>query len=335
MNKMYLRKSIKPLASAVVTLLMCACQGSKTAGCQTIDSAINQYTDSVLACLKDEHHADSGLIMVVDTHTGYIMAASEVGCTDNDIMDNFRRNEYSCLEKVATWLAALESGRITTGDTIDTYDGSCIVYGRELNDMPESRHGRMTFHDAFVQQSNIATYKAASLAYKNNVDSLTEGIRITGLNVPQKKYKDKSEIVWTSLGYGYKMSAWDMIEYINGIVNGGTMVKLMSVNGLVQVIQDKMAAPKNIRGIRNIFEDKENLKKLNLSDESPTGTICTVTTPQGPKSVAEYKVELCGYFPTDKPKYTIYICAYRQDVGELYDAVCNLYLKLMKYLSAR
>ena len=30
MNKMYLRKSIKPLASAVVTLLMCACQGSKT-----------------------------------------------------------------------------------------------------------------------------------------------------------------------------------------------------------------------------------------------------------------------------------------------------------------
>lgn len=79
---------------------------------------------------------------------------------------------------------------------------------------------------------------------QNNVDSLTEGIRITGLNVPQKKYKDKSEIVWTSLGYGYKMSAWDMIEYINGIVNGGTMVKLMSVNGLVQVIQDKMAAPK-------------------------------------------------------------------------------------------
>lgn len=335
MNRIYLRKPIKFLTAAAVMLLVSACNGSKTEGMQTIDSEINQFTDKMLTDLKEKNLADSGLIMVVNTHTGYIKAASEVGCANKNIMDNFRKSECSCAVKVATWLAALESGRITLSDTVDTYNGIYTVYGRALKDSPKNRHGKMNYHDAFVQQSNIATYLAASAAYKNNTDSLINGIRLTGLNVPKRNFKDRTEFVWASLGYGYKITPWEMIEYVNGIANGGTIVKLMSINGLVQVVEDRMADARNIQGIRQIFENKENLNKLNLPDGTQAGAICTVTAPPDSKSDAGYKVELYGYLPIDKPKYTVYICAYKQNADELYGAVGELYASMIKFLSAR
>ena len=109
----------------------------------------------------------------------------------------------------------------------------------------------------------------------------------------------------------------------------------MSINGLVQVVEDRMADARNIQGIRQIFENKENLKKLNLPDGTQAGAICTVTAPLDSKSDAGYKVELYGYLPIDKPKYTVYICAYKQNADELYGAAGELFASMIKFLSAR
>lgn len=93
----------------------------------TVIPAVNHFTDSLLSSLIEEQKADSGIIMVVSTPTGYVQAASGNFRNRGYRLEDFHKEEYSSMGKVATWLAALNSGKIALTDTVNTREGVYLV----------------------------------------------------------------------------------------------------------------------------------------------------------------------------------------------------------------
>lgn len=326
-------KLVKVLMAISVFLLTVACKENNDKHKTTVIPAVSHFTDRLLSNLIKEQKADSGIIIVVNTPTGYVRAASGDFRSGNCLFDNLRRKESSSMEKVATWLAVLNSNKVTLADTVDTRNGIYMVNGTPLkdDDWEKGGCGRLTFHDAFVQQSNIATYLAASQAYKDEGE-LKKAIRLTGLDIPQSVGQFKKAFVWISIGYGYTLSAWDMVEYVNGIANQGKIVSLQLVEESISVNKESMDSSESIRGIRNIFEDKHGLWKLNLPLELSTGLVGFATQLSETPDNGRYKMELCGYFPTDNPQYTVYICIYKQEKKDAMESLGNAYKNLMDFL---
>lgn len=328
-------KPVKMLVAIAIPLLAVACKESNGIRETTVISAVNHLTDSLLTSLIEEQKADSGIIMVVSTPTGYIRAVSGDFCDHDYRLENLCRKEYSSMGKVATWLVALNSGEIALTDTVDTHGGVYTVNGIPLKDAnwEDGGYGKLTYLEAFAHQSNIATYIAASKAY-NNADDFVEAIRLTGLNVSYAGSRFKTAFVWASLGYGYTISAWNMLEFFNGIVNQGKKVSLLPVADSIFVDKEKMADLKYIQAIKSILEDKGNLRELNISDKASTGVMGAATQLSETPDNGRYKMELCGYFPADNPQYTVYLCIYKQEKEDPMVSLGNAYNKLMDFLLA-
>lgn len=328
-------KPVKMLVAIAMLLFATACKDRNSMRETTVISAVNHFTDSLLTSLIEEQKADSGIIMVVNTPTGYIRAVSGDFCDHDYRLENLCRKEYSSMGKVATWLVALNNGKIALTDTVDTHDGVYAVDGIPLKDAnwKDGGSGKLTYLEAFAHQSNIATYMAASKAY-DNADDFVEAIRLTGLNVSYASDRFKTTFVWASLGYGYTTSAWDMLEFFNGIANQGKKVALLPEVDSIFVDKEKMADLKHIQAIKSILEDKSNLKELNISDKASTGVMGTATQLSETPDDGRYKMELCGYFPADNPQYTAYLCIYKQNKEDPVVSLGNAYNKLMDFLLA-
>ena len=332
-NTILIMKPVKMFVAAAMLLLTFACKERNSMRETTVIPAVNHFTDSLLSGLIEEQKADSGIIMVVSTPTGYVRAASgnfrNRGCR----LEDFHKKEYSSMGKVATWLVALNSGKIVLTDTVDTREGVYPVNGISLKDSSweNGGYGKLTYFDAFAHQSNIATYMSASKAY-NDVDDFVEAIWLIGLDVSHVDCQSNTALVWASLGYGYTISAWDMLEFFNGIANQGKKVALLPVADSIFVEKERMADLKHIQAIKKIFEDKDNLKKLNLSDKKTTGVMGTTTQLSATPDNKRYKMELCGYFPANSPQYTVYICIYKQEKEDVAEALGNAYNRLMDFL---
>lgn len=123
-----------------------------------------------------------------------------------------------------------------------------------------------------------------------------------------------------------------MLEFFNGIANQGKKVTLLPVADSIFVDKEQMADLKYIQAIKKIFEDKDNLKKLNLSDKKTTGVMGAATQLSATPNNGRYKMELCGYFPTYNPQYTVYICIYKQEKEDAVETLGNAYNRLMDFL---
>lgn len=326
---------VKVFVATSILLLAIACKERNSMREVTVIPAVNHFTDSLLSSLIEEQKADSGIIMVVSTPTGYVRAVSGYFRNRDCRLEDFHKEEYSSMGKVATWLVALNSGKIALTDTVDTSEGVYPVNGILLKDSnwKDGGYGKLTYLDAFARQSSIATYMAASKAY-NDVDDFVEAIRLTGLDMSYADSRFKTALVWASLGYGYIISAWDMLEFFNGIANQGKKVALLPVADSIFVDKERMADLKHIQAIKKIFEDKDNLGKLNLSDKKTTGGMGTTTQLSATPDNEKYKMELCGYFPSYNPQYTVYICIYKQENKDAVETLGNAYQKLMDFLLA-
>lgn len=306
------------VASITVIAATCTGQSEMKSDESTFNSKINAFTDSILTDLIETQEADSGMIMIVKSSNGHVVAASSKSDNDSCGLECFHKKEYSGTVRIATWLAALNSGNIGIDDTVNTYNGVYTVNHCRLRDATwrDGGYGRISFHDAFVQNSNIATYIAASKAY-DNADELTKAILLTGLNIESQECQTETSLVWASLGYNYTVSAWDMLEFINGIANQGWEISLSCVKGHKASNRKRMADRKHIQEIKNVLEDKGNREKINLSTDISTGIVCSSTQLSDTPEYKRYKTEMYGYFPADKPEYTAYICIYKQEEGNM------------------
>lgn len=320
---------------AVSTLMVSGCHKA-TEQKTSIDLKLNNFTDLLLANMVEKQQADSGLIMVVSTPTGHVKAASYMPCESKTRLKQSNIRDYSSLGgQIVTCLVALEAGTLCLSDSVDVGRGIYMVDSIMLRDhnFRIGGYGILTFHDAFVRRSNIATYMAASKAFGDNTELLREAYKRIGYKIDytEEGLKQEKDFANVSIGNYYKIDSSDILEFVNAIANGGRMVELSFDEGKVNVYKPQIAKAENIKAVRGIFEDSNGFIRRKLQSKVSVGVMGGITQPADSVAGNCCKIELCGYFPTDNPQYTVYITLYKQGRVAQLGILAKAFEQLIEY----
>jgi cell division protein FtsI (penicillin-binding protein 3) len=134
----------------------------------TIDQAAQHWTEQALAAAVERARARSGTAIVLDPHTGEILALANAPAFDpnqarrfgpearvNQALQNIY--EPGSTFKIVAYAATLEKGLGKPTDRIDCQMGSINVYGRTVRD--HSPFGTLTLTEALAKSSNVAAIK--------------------------------------------------------------------------------------------------------------------------------------------------------------------------------
>lgn len=243
--------------------------------------------------------------------------------------------------KTASIMVALEDGYITPDQNVDTGNGVYMMYGRPMKDHNWHRggYGVINTTQVLMYSSNIGVSRLVDENYHKNPEKFVEGLYKLGIATPlnldipgaakkpniRKPNKDnwsKTALAWMSIGYETQVPPMNTLAFYNAIANGGKMVKPRFVKSIVkdgEVVEDipieilnpAIASPKTIEQIQMILEKvvSEGLGKRAGSKQfhvsGKTGTAQVSQGKGGYKSgTMHYLVSFCGYFPSEKPKYS-------------------------------
>lgn len=303
----------------------------------TISPALQYVADSLLQDKLKEINGLQGQVIIMNVQTGEVLAM--VGRERNfegefQPCKNFAyQQEQGSLMKTVSLLVALETGKVTLDDVVDTKDGVWIIDDdRTLRDHNWRRggYGLMTLERALEVSSNIGIsktiwnlFKGHEQDYFNKLDSMNygqpdsivgiENLSPTSYHTPKDSDWVNKDIIWSSIGYDRKMAAIQMLTFYNAIANNGKMVKPTLQPGITKVINEQIASKKNIESIQQALEHvvSQGLGKLAGSKlikvAGKTGTTQVGEYYEGENTVSEYHLAFCGYFPADKPKYSMIV----------------------------
>jgi cell division protein FtsI (penicillin-binding protein 3) len=303
----------------------------------TISPALQYVADSLLQDKLKEINGLQGQVIIMNVQTGEILAM--VG-RERDYEGEFQpcknfayQQEQGSLMKTVSLLVALETGKVTLDDVVDTKDGVWIIDDdRTLRDHNWRRggHGLMTLERALEVSSNIGIsktiwnlFKGHEQDYLNKLDSMSygqpdsivgiENLSPTSYHTPKDSDWVNKDIIWSSIGYDRKMAPIQMLTFYNAIANNGKMVKPTLQSGITKVINEQIASRKNIESIQQALEHvvSQGLGKLagskRIKVAGKTGTTHVKEYYEGDNTVSEYHLAFCGYYPADKPKYSMIV----------------------------
>jgi cell division protein FtsI (penicillin-binding protein 3) len=165
------------------------------------------------------------------------------------------------------------------------------------------------------------------------------GLQIEGEGRPRiKNAKDKDwnpcvSLPWTSIGYEVLLSPLQTLTFYNAIANNGRMVKPKFVKEIryhgqlvkafpTVIIRDSIVSPSTIAKAHELLESVVDsgsasaLKNPNYRVAGKTGTAQMNHQKFGyDKNNRTYQASFAGYFPADRPKYSIIAVVYAPSSG--------------------
>lgn len=255
------------------------------------EQSIQEYVDSVAYYRMLTDGCRRAIVYVVETETGKIIAHSSMEDTGNHVIpyeDTFNReNDY--LHGVATYLAVQWTGNLSSNTMIDTgsgaYEDANGILVRDHN-WRRGGYGEISLDYALTHRSEVGLTKAIEMAYKNDRNAYEHQINFYLNNQPN--------------------NLMGILTFYNAIANGGKMVKICgSEEKDVTVIHDQICYPEYIEPVQRAMERcvSEGIYKKAANeyiDVAACGRSLRVAD-------NKYRLELCGYFPTRSPKYTIMV----------------------------
>jgi cell division protein FtsI (penicillin-binding protein 3) len=233
----------------------------------TIDEQLQYIAEREVRAGVQAARADAGTAVVMDPHTGEILAmASYPTFNPNDygaFSESARRNravqdlyEPGSTFKLVTASAAIEEGVIGPHDTIDVSGGQIRFGNRVINDM--QRHDQLTFTDVLVKSSNVGAIKVGLTL---GAERLGLYIRRFGFGRPSSPdFPGESPgIVWdpsklndsalasVAMGYQVGVTPLQMAAAASAIANGGTLYEPHVVRAVVKGQQRTVVRPKAVR----------------------------------------------------------------------------------------
>ena len=276
----------------------------------TIDPVLQDTATVIMERMMNEINAYSGQAIVMEVQTGEIKAIVGEG-----------KPQESGLMRTVSLLAALETGKVKLSDTVDTQYGILMVEDEPLKDHNWHRggYGEITALKGLMVTSNIATYQVVKKAFHDGqeyIDMLKKlGYKADGMLTPQDSAWNNKSLAWLSNGYHQLVYPYQMLMFYNAIANDGKLVKPILYKGKSEVVSPQIASKANIDSIQQamLAVVKEGLGKPAHSDKvqvaGATGTsqISVSDEESEVKTLMEYSVEFCGFFPADAPKYSIIV----------------------------
>ncbi len=309
----------------------------------TIDEVIQYIAERELDKAFKDFHAKAASIVVMDPHTGRILALANRPTYDlnehSNVSKDLIRNRAICdlfepgsVFKIITAAAALEEKKVTEEDIIFCENGSYKVGGRILHD--HRPHGRLSFKQVIEESSNIGTVKVAQLL---GPDTLYQYIKafgfgsklgvdlsgeISGLVRPVRLWS-KTSITSVPMGHEVGVTALQLASAISVIANGGQLMKPYIIDSVRDtqgriIKQNKPVLIRKVISVDTAMRIKKILtgvieegtgklgKVLGFSAAGKTGTAQKVEA-NGGYSHSKFVASFIGFAPAEDPLLTIVV----------------------------
>ena len=296
----------------------------------TVDSILNANMTEIGNCLQ-------GQAIVMDVETGEILAMSGL---ERNFEGKFQpcknfayQQELGSLMKTASLLTLFERGIdstyvVHTGVGVWGVDDNWVL--RDHN-WRRGGYGDMNIARALEVSSNIGigvpvweSYKGHEQDFFDDLNKMSygqpdfingiEGLKPTTYDSPKDSDWVNKFIIWSAIGYNRKIAPIQMLTFYNAIANDGKMVKPTLKTGEIEILNPQIASKDNIKKMQVILEHVVS-QGLGRKAGSPiirvagkTGTSQVGEYDFGEENyVDEYQLAFCGYFPADKPKYSMIV----------------------------
>lgn len=310
----------------------------KRMGDSTIVPELQAVADSLLNAELTLIDGLQGQAIVMEVETGEILAmVGRERKFDGTFQpcENFAyQQEQGSVAKAASLLAVLETGKMKLSDEVETAGGVWPVEeGLLMRDHNWRRggYGIISLERVLAVSSNIGMGQAVDKAFHDNqqqffdlLDKMSfgqpdsiegiSGLKPSSYSSPKDSDWSKWKIWWSAIGFERKMAPIQMLTFYNAIANDGKMVKPTLKTGKVEIINPQIASKANIDSMQVALEHVVS-QGLGKKAGSPfvmvagkTGTSQVQVYEFGEdSSVDEYLLSFCGYFPANKPKYSIIV----------------------------
>jgi cell division protein FtsI (penicillin-binding protein 3) len=327
----------------------------------TIDINLQDLAEAALLKQLKADSAEHGCVVVMEVSTGYVKAIANLGRTRNgSYVETFNyavgeSSEPGSTFKLASFLVALEDGKIDLNTLVNTGSGVVTYSGREMNDSHHGGYGTITAQQVFEKSSNVGTSKLIYQAYAAHPQDFINGLYRMSINKPlniqfggegkpyikntKSKYWSALSLPWMSIGYEVAITPLQTLTLYNAVANKGIMVKPLFVKEIRQsgkviatyppeVINPAIASPATIRKamilLKGVVErgTGAGIKNPIYSIGGKTGTarVALNNKGYGEGSSVRYKGSFVGFFPADDPKYSCIVVINNPSKGKYYGA---------------
>ena len=309
-------------------------------GESTIDSTLQVTVDSLLRDKMTEIAAQSGQAIVMEVASGEIRAM--VGLQKSfdgeyEPCQNFGHQQESGLMRGVSMLAVLEDGKdINLGTEVETVNGIYYYEGRVIKDHNWHRggYGKLTMEEVLMFGSNVGVCRLVDEVYGDNPQRFFDRLTRMSFGQPDSLYDltclrpmiysaptdscwTKSELALHSFGCERLIAPLQTLTFYNAIANGGQMVQPMLHRRDTVVINPKIASEESIRQMQTAMRNtvSEGLgRKAGTDIVEVAGLTGTAQVTHGMSdddgedyNNSEYRVEFCGCFPAERPRYSIIV----------------------------
>jgi cell division protein FtsI (penicillin-binding protein 3) len=253
-----------------------------------------------------------------------------------------KATEPGSVFKLVTLLSLLDDKYVTIDSKVDCEGGAKYFYGLKIKDSHLGT-GVITVKDAFARSSNVAFAKLATQYYENQPMKFWEHIdrfrlnKMTGIEIvassgrptikkPDSKNWQKTTIPFMAHGYEELVTPLHMLTLYNAVANNGKMMKPYLVNAIrehgvdlitynPEVLVEKICSDDAIRQAKEcmkaVVDSAHGTGHKVLFDSAyaiagKTGTAVTALDNSGyNKGNKIYQASFIGFFPSEKPIYTM------------------------------
>ena len=211
----------------------------------TIDEVIQYIAERELDKAFKTSHAQGASIIVMDPHTGAILALANRPTFDlneyNNVSKDRIRNRSICdlfepgsVFKIVTASAALEEKKVVEEDKFFCENGSYKVSTHILHD--HRPHGWLKFREVIEQSSNIGTTKVAQIL---GAGLIYRYVRLFGFGsklgidlygeisgaIKEPRFWSKLSIAAVPIGQEVGVTTLQLVSAVSTIANGGQLMK--------------------------------------------------------------------------------------------------------------
>ncbi len=298
----------------------------------SIDRHIQYLAYRELKAAVLEHRAHSGSAVVLDAHTGEVLAmVNEPDFNPNNRSDmrsqTFRNRavtdqfEPGSTLKPFTIAVALDSGKFLPNTIIDTTPGLIRIGDRTIRDV--HNYGVLTVASVIEKSSNVG---ASKIALALNKQKIWDELRSLGFGQPTGSQLPGEAIgllkpfsSWVpveqasiSFGYGISVTPLQLARAYSAIANDGKSVPLTLLRRETPVVEARVMTAATARRLQSMLElavsDNGTGKAAQVADYRVAGKTGTVRklTPSG-YSQDQYVAWFAGFAPASDPRLVMVV----------------------------
>ena len=306
----------------------------------TLDHILQHIAERELRTGVSEHRAAAGTAVVMDPHSGEILAMANWPTFDPNSFGRFdqrlRRNraiqdlyEPGSTFKVVTASAALEEDVMDAEDPIDCAPGHIAFGSRIIRDV--HTYGVLPFTDVIVKSSNVGAIK---VGLRLGPERLGRYVSRFGFGQPvgpdfrgespgivwNPSRLDASALASVSMGYQVGVTPLQMAAAVSSVANGGSLLAPRVVRAFIKDGRRHPVAPKVVRrtissrtaaeltAIMEAVVERGTAKAAQIEGYTiagKTGTAAKLVN--GRYSKSEYNASFVGFVPSRNPALAIIV----------------------------